>query len=201
MIPPLPLDGLDEDGHGARVDGSLHRPGVPVGQDHEARCKGPEPRPVLLLRGETDDGGGPPVEVPLEHQDFPLILGNPLDRHAPLPRRLDRRLHRLGAGVHGEEAGKPCQLADLLAEGAQLVVAERSRRERHPIGLLLERRHDARVAVALVDGRVGGQKVQVLVPLHVPTPQTPRGPGEITTSKGVIVVGAVRLLQPNEVGC
>jgi len=85
---------------------------------------------VLLFRREADDGGRTAVEVVRADDDLAPIARDALDRLAPFARRLDRRLDRLGAGVHRQNLGKPGQLTDLLAERRQLVVAKRAAGQR-----------------------------------------------------------------------
>jgi hypothetical protein len=62
------------------------------------------------------------------------------------------------------------ELADLVVEQRQLVVAEGARGERQASSLLDQRLADLRVAVALVDGGIGRKAVQVARAVHVPDP-------------------------------
>ena len=62
--------------------------------------------------------------------------GHALDLEGPLAGGLDGGLDRLGAGVHREELVEAGELAELLVEGAELVVAEGAGGQGHGAGLL-----------------------------------------------------------------
>jgi hypothetical protein len=62
------------------------------------------------------------------------------------------------------------ELAQVAVEQAKLVVAEGAAGQRKALGLLDQRRADARMTVPLVDGAVGAQAVHVAVAFDVPHP-------------------------------
>src|SRR3546814_17530922 len=62
------------------------------------------------------------------------------------------------------------QRRQLLVQPGELVVAERPRGEGEQAGLPDHRLQDLRVAMALVDRRIGGQAVHVAVAVDVPQP-------------------------------
>lgn len=86
----------------------------------------------------------------------------------PLPGDLECRLDRLDTRVHGQDLVVPEQLGDLLLVRAEHGVVEGAGREAKFGGLAGQSGHDAGVAVALVDGRVGREAVEVLAPFRVP---------------------------------
>ena len=166
----LALYGFDEKRRRVRGDGRFERRRVAEGDDPEPRRQRTEAVLVLGRAREADEADRAPVEVALAGDDLGLIVRDALDRVAPLSGGLQRRLHRLGAGVHGERHVHAGEVVQVLAEQGQLVVAERARRQRHALRLVEHRRHDARMAVSLVDRRVGGQAVQVALAVDVVHP-------------------------------
>ena len=122
-----------------------------------------------------------------------LPCGHALDLVAPLAHGLDARFDGLGAAVHRQGHVRVGQLAQLLVEEAQLVVAEGARGQGQLRGLLLHDRDDARVAVALVDGRIGRQAVEVALAVDVPDPDA-LAAGQHDVER-LVVGGAVLLFQ------
>ena len=110
------------------------------------------------------------MEVAVADDDLSLAIGHALDLVAPLARNLDRGLNRLRARVHGEGHVVAQQVAQLLAERPQLVVAERARGKRGLFGLFHHGVDNARVAVALADRGVGAQAIHVALALDVGHP-------------------------------
>lgn len=92
------------------------------------------------------------MEVPCGAENDCTVLRYPFLFVRPLTRELDARLHRLRARVHRQNHIVPKQLGDLLGEGTKDGIVERSRGQRQTLSLLHQRCHDARVAVALVNG-------------------------------------------------
>ena len=107
---------------------------------------GPKPSRYCGFAGEADDGRGAAGEVAGGDDDLGLPGRHALDLVGPLARRLDRRLDRLGAGVHRQRAvhaGERAERARGRGRGAsvwkaRLVTARRLR-------LLGERAHQRRV--------------------------------------------------------
>lgn len=184
--PGLALDGLDEERSNALAvsleralkcvnvvvrDAVLH-PGALGPEVWRERAK------VLAGLGvgrHGDDRDSPAMEVAGDREDDGLVLWDALDEVAPFAREFERRLDRLGTGVHREdhlceslrEAGVSRELrkafltpertvaehvGDLLGERSELGRVECAGRERHTRGLVDERLDDLGVAVALVDG-------------------------------------------------
>jgi GNAT superfamily N-acetyltransferase len=148
------------------------------------------------------------VEVAREGDDLRLLRRDALFAIAPAPRRLDRRLDRLGAGVHRQDARRAGgaeqevrrrELTQLLLEERQLAVAKGARGQGHAARLLDERLQDARVAVALIERRIGGQPVEIFLALDVGDPH-PLGLGD-DQIEGVIVARAVASLELDIVVC
>ena len=172
------------------------RASVAVRQDAEAAREGAEALAVLLVGRKADDGRRAAVEVLVEDQDLALAVGDALDGLSPLAGHLERRLDRFGAAVHRQEAPVAGELADLLAEGPELVVAESARGQGEALRLALEDRDQARVTVPLVDRRIGREAVEVAIALDVPDP------GALATLdddvERMVVVSAVLLLEFDE---
>ena len=110
------------------------------------------------------------MEVPLEGHDDRLVRGHALDLVTPFAGRLDRRLHRLRAGVHRQHHLHARQRGEFGAERAELVMVERPADQRHPFQLALRGGDKPGVAVAEVEGRIRGEQVQVPAPLDVGYP-------------------------------
>src|ERR1019366_2675126 len=130
-----------------------------------ARREGTEAVAVERLAGETGNGGGAAVEIVLADDDLGLVARDALVGVAPAAHRLQGGLYRLGTGVHRQyhlHAARPRQF---FAEERQLVVAKRPRGQRHARRLVEQRLDDARMAVALVEGRVRAQTIQIPAPV------------------------------------
>ena len=110
------------------------------------------------------------MEVVGADDDLGLALGNALDLVAPLARGLDGGLDRLGAGVHGQRHVEAGQLVQFLVEQRQLVVAKGARGQRDLVRLLDHGLQNLGMAVSLVDGRVGGQAIEIAIAFDVVHP-------------------------------
>ncbi len=108
------------------------------------------------------------MKIVRENNDLGLSLGHALDLIAPLARDLDGGLHRLRAGVHGQDFGRLSQRAQLLAERSKLIVTEGARCERQPGRLRHHRIPDLGMTMALVDGGVAGEAIEIAVTLDIP---------------------------------
>jgi len=115
------------------------------------------------------------VERPGGHHDPRLVRWHPLDLVPPLARGLDRRLHGLGAGVHGQHHLGADQPREPLGEGVQQVVLEGPRRQSQPIELGVRDRRQPGVPVPEVQRRVPGEEVQVAVSFDVADPRAVAG--------------------------
>jgi hypothetical protein len=164
------LDGLDEEGGGVGGDGCAEGGGVTEGDDLEAGEEGAEAFAVLLVGGEADDGDGAAVEVVGADDDLGLIGGDAFDLIAPLTGDLKRGLDGLGAGVHEEGHLEAGEIVEVFVEERELVVAEGARGEGDLVGLLDHGGHDDGVAVALIDGGVGGKAVEIAAAFDVVDP-------------------------------
>jgi len=193
----LALDRLDQHGDGALAHRLGDRVGVAVGQHAESPGEWTEARAVLIFRRESDDGGRAAVEIVGEDEDLALPVGHAAHRLPPLAGHLDGRLDPLGAAVHGQETVVAGEAADLLAETAQLVVAEGARAEGETRRLLGYDLDELRMAVALVDRRIGGEEVEVALAFDVPDPGTFAARDHDV--ERVVVVGAVAVLEGDQV--
>jgi len=108
------------------------------------------------------------MEVLLHRKDQCLILRNALDFVTPLARNLNGRLHRLGARVHGKYHVEAEELGGIFGEAGEDIIVEGATAERQPRCLLGQGLDELGVAVALVDGTVGGEEVEVVLALGIP---------------------------------
>ena len=117
--------------------------------------------------------------------DLRLPLRHALDLVAPFADRLDGRLHRLGAAVHRQDLVRIGQRRDLLVEqratgrcGTRATSASACRACSTIAARML------RMAMALVDGRIGRQAVQIAAAARRPRPRR-LSPRVSTTSSGL----------------
>ena len=193
----LALDRLDQDAHHVGVHRRGQRGGVPVGHDAEPGGVRPERGAGVGVGGEADDRRGPAVEIAVERHDDRLVSGHALDLVAPLAGGLDRRFHRLRAGVHRQHHLHARELRELGAEQAELVMVEGPADQGHPVQLPLRGSDQGRVAVAEVQRGVRREHVQVPAAAGIGDPG-PLGLGDHDGQR-VIVVRAVRLGQGAQV--
>ena len=85
----------------------------------------------------------------------------------------------------------------LLKEAGQPVVTHRTRRERDATRLFDQRLANARMAMALVDGRIRADAIEVAISVNVPQPDA-FGAFHHQIDR-VIVLGAVTLLRDNDI--
>lgn len=135
------------------------------------------------------------MEVVLDTKDPSLVLRNTLGLVRPLASDLDGSLDSFGASAHGEHHVVAKDVADLLSPLGEDIVVESSRAQGQAAGLLRQSLDELGVAVALVDGAVGGKEVEVLVALGVPDVDA-LGAGE-NDGQRVVVVGGILLLDGN----
>ena len=135
------------------------------------------------------------MEVIRGAEDQGLALGHLFDLVGPLPRNLDSRLDGLGARVHGQHHVVAKGLPDLLGPDGEDVIVKGPRAQRQPPYLLCERLYQLGVAVALVDGAVGRQEVDVALALRVPHVDA-LAAGE-DDGDGVVVMSGVLILGGN----
>lgn len=108
------------------------------------------------------------MEIVLSAQNDSLVLRNTLDLVPPLPSDLDARLDGFGAGVHGQDHVIAKELGDELGESGKHVIVEGTGAESQAGGLVAKSGHQLGVAMALVDGGVGGQKVEIVLAFRIP---------------------------------
>jgi len=138
------------------------------------------------------------VEVAVGDDDGRGIRGDALRAVRPRAGDLDPRLDGLRTGVHRQHEVLAAQLRERRGEGAELIVVERSARQRDPAQLRGGRGHQGGVAVTEVEGGVGGQQIEVALALDV------GHPGPLTAGdddrQRVIVVRDVLVLGRDEGG-
>ena len=189
------LDGLDDDGDRVGSDALRDGVGVAVGDLREAGQVRPVIDERIWVGRHRDDGDRPTVEIVLGADDVLGPILDAFDLDAPAARGLERGLDRLGACIHREGHLVAGELAELFEEGAHTIVVESSARERATVELIADRIDDFRMPVALVDRRVGGEKIKVTLALRV----MDLAPLRLRDDDGqrVVVVGAVFLIQGN----
>ena len=138
------------------------------------------------------------MEVALGHDDERLVLGYALDLVAPAAGQLEGGFDGLGAGVHRQELVVAEVLGGHLLIGSQAVIVERAGSQAQLVGLLAEGLHDLGVAMSLVDGGIGRQKVEVAFPVDVPD-EYALSPFQ-DDGQRVVVVGAVFFFEFNVLG-
>ena len=151
----LALDGLQQHGGGVGRNRVLQGRRVAIGDGDEAGREGAERVAVGGLGGERNDAQGAAVEVPRGGDDLRLAGREALDGVAPLAGQLQGGLHCLGAGVHRQREVVAGERVQGFIEQPELVVAEGARGQRELLRLLHQGRHNSRVAVALVQRRIG----------------------------------------------
>ena len=164
----LALDRLDQHGRGPRRDGALD--GGEIAERHRAEAGRERAEAVAIIRlaRERDDGGGAAVEIALGDDDLGAVAGDALDAIAPAARRLDRGLHRFGAGVHRQRGVEPGEAAQLRQERPEPVVVIGARGHGEAPRLAFERRQDARMGMAVARRRIGAHHVDVAPPGGIP---------------------------------
>ncbi len=168
--PGLALDRLDENADYLLVHRGRQGLGVAVGQDAESRGVRAVGVSGVRVGREAHDRDRAAVEVAVEGDDHGLIGRDALDLVAPLAGRLDRGLDAFGAGVHRQDHLHAGHRREFGAERSELVVLERPADQGDPLQLTLGGRDQARVPVAEVDRRVGGEQVEVPAAFHVGHP-------------------------------
>ena len=110
----------------ASPNGTLTKPGA----------NGPKPSRYCGFAREADDRRRAAGEVAGGDDDLGPPFGHALDLVGPLARGLDRRLDRLGAGVHRQRLGHAGRFADGAQEGPEPIGVEGAARHGQPLGLL-----------------------------------------------------------------
>ena len=138
------------------------------------------------------------MEVILADDDDGSVFGDFLFLIAPFASELNRSFPRLDATVSGQHALVAEVLSHVLTEGTERVVVESARSESQTFGLLDHRVHDFRMAVALVHGGIGGQKIHV--PFAFGIPKVNAFPSGQDGWNRMVIVGAETLLQIHGLG-
>ena len=170
MTPPSPWIGSSSTATVSSVIAASSASMSPKGTDVEAGRVGA----VVVVRdrvvGEADDRRRAAVEVAGHDDDPRPAVGHALDLVAPPPRRLDRRLDGLGAGVHRQHELLAGERREVAAERAEPVAVEGAARQGEPVELAARRGDERRVQVAEVEGGVAGEGVEVAAALDVRDP-------------------------------
>ena len=108
------------------------------------------------------------MEVLSGSKDKSLTLSNLLDLIGPLTSNLDGSLDGLGTSVHGQDHVVAESAAHLGSPDGEDVIVESARAQGQPTSLLSEGLDQLGMTVALVDGAVGREEVEVVVALGIP---------------------------------
>jgi hypothetical protein len=108
------------------------------------------------------------VEILFDSEYESLIVWYALDFVAPLARNLHGRLHSLCASIHWEDHVETEHFSSVLGEAGKDIVVEGATAKRQSRGLLSQRLHELRVAVALVHGAVCGEEVEIVLAFRIP---------------------------------
>jgi len=140
--------------------------------DLEAGDDGAEHLAVFFFISDGDGGHTTAVEVTGAGNDEGLVLGDSLFGVAPGADELDGGFDGFSTSVHEERTFVSGGLAEVLGEVTKLVVVEGTRAEGEAVELLLGGGDDPLVTVAVVDGTVTGEEIEVLVAFGVPDVDT-----------------------------
>ena len=151
----------------------MKRPGLesfpPTGLDRNLRfLERAKAGVAVRVRRRRNGGEGTAPEVLLGEEDLGRVLRQALDHVTPLAGELDGGLAALHSGVHRQHLVEAEELGDVLLVRAEAVVVERPGGECDGLRLLGERGDDLGVAVPLVDRRVRGQEVEILLAVNIP---------------------------------
>ena len=132
------------------------------------------------------------MKIVLGTKNHRLILWDSLNLISPLTRDLDACLDGFSTSVHGQDHVIAKELGDKLGESGENVIVEGAGAEGQSRCLVAEGSYELGVAMALVDGGVGRQKVEVVVAFGIP------GGGTLGTSEddreGMVVMGSEVML-------
>ncbi len=143
----------------------------PYGTVTNPGANGPKSVASLRVVAEADDRRRAAVEVAVRDDDGRGIRSHALDPVRPRARDLDAGLDRFGAGVHRKHEVLLAQPRERLGELREPVVVEGPAREREAPELLGRGGDESRMPVAEVEGRVGGQQVEVALALDIRHPR------------------------------
>ena len=196
--PGLALNRFHQKGAGVGRNRLAQRVGIAERNDLESGRERPEAIAVLLVGGEADDGHRAAVEVVGADDDFGLAIGYALDLVAPLARRLDGGFDGFGAGVHGQRHVEAGQLVQVLQSSGSW-----SLRKAREVSVTLcacstQRLQNLGMAVPLVDGRIGGEAVEITVSLDVINPDA-LGAFDDHIER-MVVVGSIKIFEFDEFG-
>ena len=132
------------------------------------------------------------MEVFAAGDDLRLIGRNALHIIGPFPSDFDGGLHRFRSRVHRKDLVVSKIRCHKLLVLAKIAIEKGSRRQGQFLRLLCHGRHNPRMTMALIDGRICTEKVKILLAFNVPHVNT------LSTVqnhwKGVVIVRAMRIL-------
>ncbi len=167
----LALDRLDEEtGNLVAVllQHLLQRVGVVVGYADETGSHRAVVGIALRVVAHSDDGDGAAVEVAFAADNHNLVVLDAFLDDAPAAGQLQGCLVGLGTAVHRQHLLIAEIFGHVFFPLAKAVVIESAAREGQLVGLVAEGLDDFRVAMALVDSRIGRKEVEILFAFAVP---------------------------------
>lgn len=185
------LDRLDQEGD--RFGGDRAFEGVKIAEGEGSKARKPRPKVFFVLRacGKADDPQGTAMKVIVARQDLALVGGDAFDLVAPFSGDLECGFDAFCAGVHQEDEIEATEFGEFFVERAELVVIEGPRGQGKAAKLGFHRLDDPGVEVALVEGGVGTQHIQVSLAFCVFEPATlalDKNHGE-----GFVVLGSIEI--------
>jgi len=110
------------------------------------------------------------MKVVVGHDDIGLARGNALDLGAPFASHFEAALHGFGARVHRQHHVFAAQLRKRGAKRPQIIRMECAAHQGDGVKLRMSSRGDLGVAMTEVDGRVGGQTIEVAPTVDIGDP-------------------------------
>lgn len=133
------------------------------------------------------------MEVVLYAQHHGAVLRNALDLVSPFPGDLDGTLDRLRARVHRQDHVETEEAGDEFGEAREDVIIEGTGAEGETGRLIDHDLDQLGVAMALVDGGIGGEEVEIVSTLGVPDGDSSRTGKD--NGEWVVVVGGILLFR------
>lgn len=160
----LCLDRFQQDRGRPRRDCRPERSQIAERHRAEPRNERPEDTLVAFLAAEPDHADPAPVEVPFGHDDLGFIGRHALDRVGPFARDFQARLHGLDARVHRARLVGAGVCAKGLEEEGEFRAVQGPTHERQLFQLLAGRADHELAPMAVGQGRIGADAIQVRVP-------------------------------------
>ena len=167
------MDGLHEESAGVRSDRLAQGFDIAERDYFKSRGKGTEAVAILLVGREAHDRHGAAMEIVRAHDDLGFAVRDTFHLVAPLASRLHGCFDCFRARIHRKGHIEAGQIVEFLVKRPELIIAKCPRGEGDLVRLFRERLQNSGMAVPLIDGRVGGEAVQIAVAFDVIHPYAP----------------------------